>query len=232
MRIHYIQHVPFEDPGSLLPELTGMGHQLSGSHPYRGDPLPTQADFDALMVMGGPMGVQDEALYPWLAAEKALIGAVCRDTPKPVLGICLGAQLIAAALGAPVTRNPVPEIGWFPLYLDPALAASPWGRCFDDGQPVFHWHGDTFALPEGALPLGYSDGCGHQGFVIDNRIVALQFHLETTAESAAALIRECGDELVEGPFVQSAETILADPARFQRINQVASRLARLWLTGH
>src|SRR5690606_27194814 len=147
LRIHYLQHVPFEDPGSLLPALANLGHGVAGSHPYRGDPLPRVDDFDALIIMGGPMGAEDEAIHPWLAAEKALIGEVCRHTAKPVLGICLGAQLIASALGAPVTRNPQPEIGWFPLHLDDAFAASPWGQCFDDGAPVFHWHGDTFALP-------------------------------------------------------------------------------------
>ena len=231
MRIHYLQHVPFEDPGSLLPALANLGHGVAGSHPYRGDPLPRVDDFDALIIMGGPMGAEDEAIHPWLAAEKALIGEVCRHTAKPVLGICLGAQLIASALGAPVTRNPQPEIGWFPLHLDDAFAASPWGQCFDDGAPVFHWHGDTFALPAGAQPLGHSEACRNQGFVIDDRIVGLQFHLETTSASAAALIEACGQELAPGPFVQSAEAIMADPARFEGINRMASRLVSLWLRG-
>lgn len=231
MRIHYLQHVPFEDLGSLESPLLDLGHAVNCTRLYASDPLPHIEDFDALIVMGGPMGVHDEALYPWLGDEKALIRTVITDSQKPLLGICLGAQLIAAVLGAPVTRNPQREIGWFPLHLDPAFMASRWGGCIANGDLAFHWHGDTFTLPPGALPVGSSEACQTQGYVIDGRIIGLQFHLETTVASATALLRECADELDGGLFVQSAEAIMAQPERFARINAAATAIARQWLKG-
>lgn len=231
MRIHYLQHVPFEDLGSLEPALLAMGHSVACTRLHSDHSLPGVEDFDALIVMGGPMGVHDEDIYPWLVDEKSLIRNVIDKSRKPLLGICLGAQLIADVLGAPVTRNPYTEIGWFPLHLDPAFMASPWAATLVNGDPVFHWHGDTFALPQGALPVGSSAACEAQGYIIDDRIVGLQFHLETTLESAASLIRECGNELAVGAFVQSAETIMAEPERFTRINAAAAALAHHWLKG-
>lgn len=230
MRIHYLQHVPFEDLGSMAPQLSSRGHELSVTHLYRGEPLPAVDGFDALIVMGGPMGVKDESRYPWLAAEKVFLHQLMTETHTPVLGVCLGAQLIADVLGAPVARNPHREIGWFPLALDPRFVASPWGGCLKNGELVFHWHGDTFALPDGALPIASSAACEHQGFIIDDRIVGLQFHLETTPQSADALLRECADELDGSAYVQSAEAIVAEPERFECINEAMGRLLDSWLT--
>lgn len=233
MRIHTLQHVHFEGLGSLENTLTALGHSLSFSHLYRGDALPAPDQFDALIIMGGPMGVHDDDRYPWLAAEKSLLRQVAADTGKPMLGICLGAQLIAAVLGAPVTRNPQVEIGWHSLRLDPAFASSPWGDCLTDDGEVFHWHGDTFALPSGALPVAASIACANQGFILDNRVIGLQFHLETTEESARALIRECVDELQSASagsaHVQSPGEMLSNAARFVAINAQADALVRRWL---
>jgi GMP synthase-like glutamine amidotransferase len=118
MRIHSLQHVPFEDIGSLAQEIATKGHSLSTTHWYKGDSAPALDSFDVLIVMGGPMGVYDDDIYPWLTAEKELIAkAIAAD--KKVLGICLGAQLIAYVLGAKVTRNVHREIGWFPLQINP-----------------------------------------------------------------------------------------------------------------
>lgn len=217
MRIHYLQHVAFEGLGSMAAWFQQRGHKVQGSHLYRGDTLPLLEDFDWLVIMGGPMGVADDSAHPWLAQERAFIGnAVAAG--KMVLGICLGAQLIAAALGAAVAPNRHREIGWHrvfaPLnepvhaYSMPVLAAG----------LVFHWHQESYELPTGAMHLAASDACLHQAFAIGERVVGLQYHLETTAESARALIENCGDELDGSHYVQDAEEILTDHRRFDAIN--------------
>lgn len=223
MRIHVFQHVPFEDIGSMAEDFRRRGYPVTTTHWYRGDTPPAPENFDALIVMGGPMGVYDEGEYPWLAEEKAHIkAAIAAD--KPVLGICLGAQLIACVLGAEVTRNPVREIGWFPLTLQTPAHQSPLGDALTDSLAVFHWHGDTFALPPGARWLASSEACAHQAFSVGNKVFGFQFHLETTAASARALIHACADELDGSPYVQNAEEILREPQRFLALNAAMSRV--------
>ncbi len=181
MRIHWLQHVPFEDLGCIAPILIGQGHSLSATPWYVDTPaVPAPDAFDALIVMGGPMGVADEAQYPWLSGEKRLIRAAL-DAGKPVLGICLGAQLIAHVLGAPVTRNPEPEIGWFDVERTDAGRGHPLLAGIPERMRVFHWHGDTFDLPDGAVHLASTPVCAHQAFSLGPRVLALQFHLEATA---------------------------------------------------
>lgn len=223
MRIHVLQHVPFEDIGSMAADFQQRGYTVTRTHWYRGDQPPALNNFDALIVMGGPMGVHDEARYPWLIPEKALIHAAI-DADKFVLGICLGAQLIAHVLGAKVFPNPQREIGWFPLTLQTPPAESRLGDALSEQAEVFHWHGDTFELPDNARWLASSQACAHQAFNLGNRIFGFQFHLETTEESARALVRECGDELDGSSFVQSAEEILADRERFANINRIMSKV--------
>ncbi len=230
MHIHYLQHVPFEDLGSMTPWFQDRGDRLSVTRLYQDDPLPDPETPDTLIVMGGPMGVADDEQFPWLTAEKAFLDAFIRETNKPVLGICLGAQLIAHVLGAGVTRSPGREIGWFPVEPHPAFAASRWGHCLESNMPVFHWHGDAFELPQGALPVGRTPACRHQGFVVDDRILGLQFHLETTPESARRLVEECGGELDGSSHVQSAREILAAPAEYyEAINSAMVKLLHRWL---
>ena len=173
------------------------------------------------------MGVHDEERYPWLAAEKQFISDAI-DQGKRVLGICLGAQLLAQLLGAPVTRNRWLEIGWFPIEKRPEAAASAIGRGLPERLTAFHWHGDTFGIPDGAIPLYRSQACENQGFIFEERVVGLQFHLETTPASAAALVRNAADELISAPFVQSAREILGDSHDYAALNQaMASLLAGL-----
>lgn len=213
----------------MEPYLHSRGHQLTASHLYRGEALPVPEDFDWLIVMGGPMGIHDEADYPWLAEEKQLLRAAIRRG-KGLLGICLGAQLIADSLGAAVVKNTHREIGWFPITPAEDLSDTILGSLFPPGLEAFHWHGDRFDIPAGAVPLASSEACPNQGFVLDDRIIGLQFHLETTPESARALIENCRDELDGSRYVQSAETMLADEVRFTRINGVMqSLLAQLEL---
>src|SRR5690606_11071191 len=140
MRIHTLQHVPFEGLGSMAAVFDRLDYSINTSHLYAGDALPALESFDWLVVMGGPMGVNDEGDYPWLAAEKQLIKQAIA-AGKRVLGVCLGAQLIAQVLGARVAPNTHREIGWFAINSTPAAADTPWGEVFASNPVVFHWHG-------------------------------------------------------------------------------------------
>ena len=223
MNIHYIQHVAFEGLGAMQPYLLDKGHVLSATHLYAGESLPDVDSLDWLIVMGGPMGIYDYDDYAWLKPEKAFIKQAM-DAGKNVLGICLGAQLIADVLGSTADKRAVyagkhKEIGWFDIQKSLELDDTVLGDVFPQSLEVFHWHGDMFDVPEGAQALGRSAACPNQGFVFENRVVGFQFHLETTLESATALIKNCGDELDGSTYVQDAETMLADKQRFQTLNQ-------------
>ncbi|OGR10220.1 MAG: amidotransferase [Desulfobacterales bacterium RIFOXYA12_FULL_46_15] len=219
MRVHYLQHVPFEGIGSMATYFENKGHKPGSTLLYEGQALPDPQSIDFLIVMGGPMGVHDDLQYPWMKKEKAFIRA-CMDQGKIVLGICLGAQLIADVLEARVYKNKNREIGWFPLTISDETRDTVFKDVFQDRIEVFHWHGDTFDIPESAVRIASSPACLNQGFIMDNRIVGFQFHLETTPESAGALIKNCGHELDESPFVQSEKELTAHEERFTRINEI------------
>jgi len=219
MRIHYLQHVPFEDLSSIEPILRKKGHELTAIHLYEGQQIPLVKEIDWLIVMGGPMGIYDEAKYPWLNAEKLFIKQAI-ESNKIVLGICLGAQLIADALGAKVCQNKHREIGWFNISRSPEVEGTVLSEVIPDQMEVFHWHGDTFDIPQGAKAIAASEACRNQGFIINNRVVGFQFHLETTLQSASALINNCRDELDKSQYVQTESEILSDNQRFTNINQV------------
>lgn len=221
MRIHYLQHVPFEGPASIAAWAVQRGHTLTGSHLLKGEPLPGLNDFDWLVVMGGFMSVHDEAEFPWLVPEKKLIGQAI-ERGKRVLGVCLGAQLLADALGARVCRAPEKEIGWFPVRRTVASAASPSFRNLPDEFTAFHWHGDTFDLPRGAAHLAGSEACPNQAFAYGSAL-ALQFHVESTPESIAALIRNCPGDLRPGRYVQSPEQIMSYKG-FEPLGRILSQI--------
>lgn len=228
MDIYCLQHVPFEGPAAIEGVLRDFGLPLRRVHLYRGDPPPPPNRPDALIVMGGPMGVFDEAAHPWLANEKRFLRAAL-ERDIPVLGICLGAQMLADAMGAVIRRNPQPEIGWFPVTRHSQAEKCELGRQLPDHMTVFHWHGDTFELPNGAVPLYRSQACLNQGFVADERFVGLQFHFEMTPPAVAELVRHGAKDLIDAPFVQKAPQLLADNAPY-RENQIAlNRLLSIWL---
>lgn len=208
MRIHFLQHVPFEGPAGIGAWAARKGHSVTTTPLFEHGRLPGIEAFDWLVVMGGPMGVRDEADYPWLANEKELIGAAIA-AGKTVIGVCLGAQLIAAALGARVYRNAHREIGWFPIELTDQGRASDLFAFLPPRLQVLHWHGDTFDLPAGAVHPARSEGCEHQAFLYADRVLGLQFHLESTPASVADLVANCADEIVPGSYVQDAERMLA-----------------------
>lgn len=219
MNIHFLQHVPFEGLASIRGWIERGGHKVSCTRLYAGDGLPRPDTIDLLIVMGGPMGVHDIDLYPWLRAEKDFLRDTI-DTGKRVLGICLGAQLIADVLGARVYPNGQKEIGWFPVTRSNGAEQSPLGRLLPACFHAFHWHGDTFDLPPGAVHLAQSDVCQHQAYAIGDRILGLQFHLETTPESAQELIEHGADELVDAPTIQTPAQMLAKPARYVELNRL------------
>ena len=223
LRIHHLQHVSFEGLGSMESFFLKRGHQLGSTHFYLGNSLPDLADFDWLIVMGGPMGVDDGLQFPWLKGEKAFIRDSI-ESGKIVLGICLGAQLIADVLGAKVFKNLYREIGWFPVEFKINTEDSIFSDVFSEKLDLFHWHGDTFDIPKGAQLLASSAACRNQGFILDDRIIGLQFHLETTPESAAALIQNCRAELDGSRYVQSEAEMLSDESRFLRINGIMNSL--------
>jgi len=219
MRVHWLQHVPFEGLGSIGDWIRRGRHPLGVTRFSRGDPLPEVDEVDLLVVMGGPMNVHEETKYPWLAQEKRFVEATIA-AGRRVLGVCLGAQLVAHVLGARVLANAEKEIGWFPVEVTGTAGASGLFGTFPQRLEVFHWHGDTFDIPAGALHVARSEGCAHQAFVYDERAVGLQFHLETTPASARQLIAHCGEEIVAGRFIQTPQQMLTDERRFDAVNAV------------
>ena len=218
MRIQFLQHVPFEGPAGIGDWAVRKGHSIGTTHLFEDRGLPDQGSFDWLVVMGGPMGVHDLIDHPWLGREKLLVNETIR-AGKTVVGVCLGAQLIADALGARVYRNGHKEIGWLPIELTEQGRTSGPFTFLPSRLEVFHWHGDTFDLPENAVHLARSDGCEHQAFLYDGRVLGLQFHLESTPASVADLVSNCSDEITPGSYVQNAERMLsATDEDYERIN--------------
>ena len=169
--------------------------------------------------MGGPMSVNDESAHPWLIAEKSLIAQAIAEQ-KVVLGICLGAQLIASAMGAEVYRNRFPEIGWLPVRLTPEAGNSQLFGFLPGVVRVFHWHGETFNLPAGATRMAESDACANQAFVYGTRVIGMQFHPESTRESVRAILAESAADLAPGPYVQSRRSILGTDEDYDSLRSV------------
>jgi len=206
VKISVLQHAAFEGPGEIATWAGRRGHSVSVTHLYRGDALPAPDAFDLLVVMGGEMNIYQYRDWPWLKPESAFIKSAL-ERGKRVIGICLGAQLIADALGARVVQNAQIELGWFPITWSheareffPELPAA---------SSVLHWHGDTFGLPPGAARLAVSEGCPEQGYVIHNKCLGLQFHMEVDRKLVAEYV-EGQVEWYEGPWVQTRKTILQD----------------------
>jgi GMP synthase-like glutamine amidotransferase len=218
MRIHFIQHVAFETPGYLLQWAREHQHTVSFTRIYESPVFPAVEDIDWLIVMGGPMGTYEEDKYAWLKPEKAFIRAVI-DAGKKVLGICLGSQLVAAALGAKVYPHTQKEIGWWPVKKTRNAAANRLAENLPDEFISFHWHGDTFDLPEGAVHLLQTDACPHQAFLYQDRVMGLQFHMEAMPELIKAMAEHGKDELVAGGWIQEEKEILSNKEHYTRNNQ-------------
>lgn len=221
LRVHWLQHADFEDLGCIAPWLAARAAIVTRTRLHAGQSLPGIADFDWLIVMGGPMNIYEYDRYPWLRPEKQLIRQAI-DSGRRVLGICLGAQLIADALGGIVTRNAQTEIGWFPVHMNAAAAGSRLFAGFPATFTAFHWHGDTFSIPPGSRPLAASEACAHQAFDYGERVAAIQFHLEVTAANARVWFEH--EQPVPARYVQTPAQILADISRFAGNNRLMVQL--------
>jgi GMP synthase-like glutamine amidotransferase len=209
VRIRCFMHVPFEGPGVIADWCRNQHCRLEYTRLYRGDPLPDPAQVDLLVIMGGPMDVYNYHIHPWMEDEIAWITSFIASG-KPVLGICLGAQMIATALGEEVYPGKHKEIGWHRVQFLSSLGETRICRELPAARKVFHWHGDTFAVPRGATLIASSKAFPHQGFIFSGRVIALQFHLEVTHSGVRKLVENCRDELVQGPFIQKEAEILAE----------------------
>jgi GMP synthase-like glutamine amidotransferase len=208
MRLHFCQHVPFEDPPNIEVWAKEKGYPFTGTLLFRDEGFPEMNAFDWLIILGGPMNIYEEKKYPWLVREKKFIAAAIQEG-KIVIGICLGAQLVADVLGGKVTPNPQKEIGWFPVTLTPAARRSSLFAGLPGRFTAFHWHGDTFAIPSGAVRVAESEGCRNQAFVYRERVIGLQFHLESSRESIQKLVQNCQDEIIEGKYIQKTQAMLS-----------------------
>lgn len=206
MHIHYFQHVPFEGLASIADWITQRGHTTSHTRWYDDDPDTTGLEeAELLIIVGGTMGVYEP--YPWIPAETKLIQKAM-DSGKKILGICLGAQLLAHALGANVYPQKQPEIGWFPIDITFQEQAAPLEKVLPHHLNTFHFHGDTFDIPAGATRFAASAACSNQAFIYGDRIIGLQFHMEMNSVAILEILRNCFSVFKHhAPFVQQPEKI-------------------------
>jgi GMP synthase (glutamine-hydrolysing) len=222
MRLHYIQHVEFEDPANILEWAAIHGHPVSATHTYKNEKFPLSEEYDWLVVMGGPMNIYEDDIYPWLVDEKEFIRHAIA-AGKTVIGICLGAQLLADALGGKVVRNREKEIGWFPIRWTMEAKVSPYFRGMPEIPEVFHWHGDTFAVPDWTLPIASSEATDHQGFMFEDDhalVIGLQFHIESSPESVQRLIGHSRSELMNSQYIQDEETMMERGENYKTLRRM------------
>ena len=212
MHIHFIQHATFEYPGSLLDWASMRNHTISITNVFENTSFPALEEVDMLIIMGGPMGVYEEALYPWLRPEKAFIKQAIQSHKK-VWGICLGAQLAAEALGSIVQPYTHKEIGWWPVE---KVNGHPLTDSLPKEITTFHWHGDRFSLPPDAIQLFKSQACDQQGFIYNNQVLGLQFHMEVKTDLLENMTEHEKSELIKSTYIQTE----------QEINE----LSKTWLT--
>jgi GMP synthase-like glutamine amidotransferase len=207
-------HASFEKPGIIEDWARSNGHTFRIIHLYQGDLMPDYEP-DVLLIMGGPMNIYEYRNYKWLKTEKAFISEMIMSG-KIVIGICLGAQMIADALGSAVQKNNHVEIGWFPVNF--TEKAREIFRFLPVSQTVFHWHGETFNLPQGAHLLASSEACVNQAFTFGSNVFAFQFHMEVTEVIINDFVGNMSDELIPSKYVQSAEKITMEKS-FYKANQ-------------
>ena len=217
MKLHFLQHVPFEDLAYIFQWAQRKNVQVSNTPLYESIALPEQSQFDILVIMGGPMGIYDEQDHPWLKVEKKFIEQSIA-AGKPTLGICLGAQLIASVAGAKVRKNDQPEIGFFDVVRSETGSEASLFKSIPQTFKPFHWHGDTFDIPDCGVHLCSSDACKNQAFQISDRVLGLQFHLESTQASINKLVENCADELIDAPFVHTGQKMLTEAGNVDVIN--------------
>ncbi len=228
LRLHGLRHASFEQEGEIAAWAAERGHSLTHTDLWNAEALPELPSFDFLIVMGGPMNIYEHEAFPWLVEEKRFLKQAA-EAGKLILGVCLGAQLLADVLGGSVTPGRYREIGWHQVQAGPDAHKSRVFAGLPHSYEAFHWHGDTFSIPPGALWTAKSEACAHQAFsALGDRVVGLQFHLETNAASMADISGNCADELrvdpAQQPYVQSAGEMLKNPERLAVLRGLLDRI--------
>jgi len=221
MRVAAITHVPFEGLSLLKNYLDQNRLHLKEFPLYLDSELPKIDEFDWLIIMGGPMSIYDDHLYPYLSSERNLILNAIQQK-KIVTGICLGAQFIADALGKRVFKNPHKEIGWHDIILTPEVQ-----KILEIEHRIlkaFHWHGDTFDLPENAIPIGSSEATACQGFIYEDRVLSLQFHVEMQQKEIEIIYENCAEEVVNGKYITPLNSFLPDDEIWEMNQGILFRL--------
>ncbi len=217
MKIHFLEHEPFEGLGTIEGWAKKKAHSITRTHLFKNEKLPDINDFDWLVIMGGSMNIYEEDKYPWLREEKNFIAQAIAAN-RILLGVCLGSQLLADVLGGKVSKNQYKEIGWFPVALTKEARDSSIFSSLPDTFSAFHWHGDTFKIPPGAKRMAQSEGCMNQAFE-SGCVIGLQFHLEYSKKSIDLMLRNCSDDLVDGKYIQTPDEIISKIANVHEMNK-------------
>ena len=226
MKIHCIRHEPFEGLASIESWVRSNGYKLTYTRTYIHQRFPDDITFDLLIIMGGTTSVYDGGINLWLTAEKKFIQKVI-NAGKKVLGICLGAQILADLLGAKVYPGTAKEIGWFPVHFNKKEV--PGYSFLPEQLTVFHWHGDTFDIPQGAIRLASSKLTPNQGFLLGDKILAMQFHLEMNLNGLKKIIKACARELCTNEeCVQHQEMILSQTELIDVNNRLVFKILDLF----
>ena len=227
-KIYVLQHHPVENLGTIADALEAAALAWQYVRVNEGQPVPRDMKgAGGLIVMGGPMGVYQTERYPWLRDEMALINDSIKRN-LPVLGICLGAQILAAALGAKVERNANgKEIGWYPITLEAAAKEDRLCRDLPGTLTPFHWHGDIFELPEGAVSLASSEKTPCQAFRYGDKAYGFQFHFEVTRDAVAAMAQAFAKDLDREKI--AAGEMIARAAQFTpTLEKIADTVFSRW----
>ncbi len=219
LKIHILQHADFEGPGMIEDWALTKGHKLSFTRFYTGEDLPGTKDMDILVIMGGPMSFDEFDKYPWLKDEILFIKEAIIAN-KAVLGICLGAQLLAEALGGRARHGNIREIGWFPVYFKSNTLKKTGMEFIPEVLTVFHWHKDTFEIPPGAIHLAKSNAFTNQAFIYKNKVIGLQFHFEVRTDSVINMVRYGRNELEKSDYVQGEAEIMKNSGYIDTSNKI------------
>lgn len=228
MRLHFFQHVWFEDLGVIQDWALENGFTITSTAFYNNEPLPDIKDIDLLVIMGGPMNIYEDDKYSWLIEEKQFIKQVI-DEGKKVFGICLGAQLIADVLGGKVVKGKHKEIGWFPVRFK-NIKNSAALKDLPAEATVFHWHQDTFEIPPNAVHVAESDACSNQAFSYNcGKVIGLQFHFELKEQGIRRLVEQCSDDIFSGEYVQRPEDIVSGVSNVAANNDLMKIMLSNWI---
>lgn len=225
MRCHFIQHAHFETPGSIQSWAQSQNMLIEICHSYRGDPLPEVAPNEPVIFLGGPQSAREYQQYDYLEREIALIKHLIVNK-HPILGVCLGAQLIGESLGARTEKSPEKEVGVFPLTLTAEGKTHPYLKDFPHSFDVMHWHYDMPGLPPNAKVLAQSEGCPRQIIEFAPRVLGLQCHFEATPPWLIDLEEFASTDLIPSKFTQTKEQLAQ--ANFQEMNHLLHKLLNCW----